>query len=307
MAEGLSERTACRLAACPRRTFQYRIRRVDDPRIAERMRAIAAERPRFGWRRINVMLQREGIVLNHKKLRRIYRAELLQVRARKKRHVRFVRGVKVANATRPNERWSVDFLHDTLANGRQIRIMTLIDDFTREALALEVDFSLPTLRVLRVFDTIAWERGLPETVRFDNGPEFTSLAMLKWVAEHNVRLHLSIPESRCKTDKSSRSTAVFETSYSTRTAIQICSPLEQQRTNGSSITTTFDRTAPSAIYRRRSSSSRSQINPLNNYPRREPRVSGHRKPPGRLGDCSVPPSSTIAAVPRQSARALRSG
>ena len=174
MAEGLSERTACRLAACPRRTFQYRIRRVDDPRIAERMRAIAAERPRFGWRRINVMLQREGIVLNHKKLRRIYRAEQLQVRARKKR-------------------WSVDFLHDTLANGRQIRIMTLIDDFTREALALEVDFSLPTLRVLRVFDTIAWERGLPETVRFDNGPEFTSLAMLKWAAEHNVRLHFIDP------------------------------------------------------------------------------------------------------------------
>jgi putative transposase len=193
IAEGLSERAACRLAACPRRTFQYRIRRVDDPRIAERMRAIAAERPRFGWRRIDVMLQREGIVLNHKKLRRIYRAEKLQVRARRKRHVRYVRGVKVDNATRPNERWSVDFLHDTLANGRQIRIMTLIDDFTREALALEVDFSLPTMRVLRVFDTIAWERGLPETVRFDNGPEFTSLAMLKWAAEHNVRLHYIDP------------------------------------------------------------------------------------------------------------------
>jgi len=98
--------------------------------------AIAAERSRFGWRRINVMLQREGIELNHKKLRRIYRAEQLQVRARKKRHVRFVRGVKVANATRPNKRWPVDFLHDTPANCRQIRIMTLIDDFTREALAL---------------------------------------------------------------------------------------------------------------------------------------------------------------------------
>jgi hypothetical protein len=274
MAEGLSERTACRLAACPRRTFQYRIRRVDDPRIAERMRAIAAERPRFGWRRINVMLQREGIVLNHKKLRRIYRAEQLQVRARKKRHVRFVRGVKVANATRPNERWSVDFLHDTLANGRQIRIMTLIDDFTREALALEVDFSLPTLRVLRVFDTIAWERGLPETVRFDTGRNLQVSQCSNGPPSITSDCILSIPKSRCKTDKSSRSTAVFETSYSTRIAIQICSPLEQQRPNGSSITTTFDRTAPSAIYRRRSSSSRSQINPLNNYPRREPRVSG---------------------------------
>ncbi len=193
MAEGLSERAACRLAGCPRRTFQYRLRRSDDPKIIERMRAIAAERPRFGWRRINVLLQREGIMLNHKRLRRIYRAEQLQVRARKKRHVRYVRGSTVVTATRPNQRWSVDFLHDTLANGRQIRVMTLIDDYTREALAVEVDFSLPTLRVLRAFDLIGWERGLPQTIRFDHGPEFTSLAMLKWGAEHQVELHFIDP------------------------------------------------------------------------------------------------------------------
>jgi putative transposase len=191
MAEGLSERAACKLADCPRRTFQYRLRRADDPLIADRMRAIATERPRFGWRRINVLLQREGIILNHKRLRRIYRAEQLQVRARKTRHVKYVRGATVATATRPNERWSADFIHDTLANGRQIRVMTLIDDYTREALAVEVDFSLPTLRVLRMFDLIGWERGLPETVRFDHGPEFTSLAMLKWGAEHQVNLHTS--------------------------------------------------------------------------------------------------------------------
>jgi putative transposase len=193
MDEGLSERAACRLAGCARRTFQYRVRRVDDPAIIQRMRALAQERPRFGWRRINVLLQREGIVLNHKRLRRIYRAEQLQVRARKKRHVRYVRGSTVVTATRPNQRWSVDFVHDTLANGRQIRALTLIDDFTREALAVEVDFSLPTLRVLRIFDAIVWERGLPQTIRFDHGPEFTSIAMLKWGAEHNVELHFIDP------------------------------------------------------------------------------------------------------------------
>jgi putative transposase len=103
----LSERAACRLAGCPRCTFQYRVRRLDDPRIAKRLRAIAAERPRISWRRINILLQREGIVLNHKKLRRIYRAEQLQIRARRKRHVRYVRDVKVASATRPNERTMV--------------------------------------------------------------------------------------------------------------------------------------------------------------------------------------------------------
>ena len=103
--------------------------------------------------------------------------------------MKYVRGIAVAVATRPNQRWAADFVHDTLANGRQIRVMMLIDDYTREALAVEVDFSLPTLRVLRTFDLIGWERGLPETIRFDHGPEFTSLAMLKWGAEHQINLH----------------------------------------------------------------------------------------------------------------------
>ena len=152
----------------------------------------------------NVLLQREGIMLNHKCLRRIYQAEQLQVRARKKRHVRYVRGSTIVTATRPNQCWSVDFLHDTLANGRQIRAMTLIDDFTREALAREVDFSLPTLRVIRIFDSLGWERGLPQTIRFDHGPEFTSPAMLRWGAElspamlrwgaeHQINLHFIEP------------------------------------------------------------------------------------------------------------------
>ncbi|GAC1422161.1 MAG: hypothetical protein NVSMB64_30660 [Candidatus Velthaea sp.] len=193
MSEGLSERAACRLADCPRRTFQYRLQRADDPRIVERMRALAAERPRFGWRRINVLLQREGIVLNHKRLRRIYRREQLQVRARKKRHVCYVRGSLVKPGTRPNERRSPDFVHDTLANGRQIRVLTLMDDFTREALAVGVDFMLPTLRVLRIFDAIGGERGLPETIRFDHGPQFTSIAMLRWGAEHRLRRHFIDP------------------------------------------------------------------------------------------------------------------
>jgi putative transposase len=120
--------------------------------------------------------------LNHKRLRRIYRAEQLQVRAHKKRHVSYVRGSSIVTATRPNQRWSVDFLHDTLANGLQIRAMTVIDHFTREAPAVEVDFSLPTLRVKRIFDLLSWERGLPQTIRFDHGPEFMSLRMLKWGA-----------------------------------------------------------------------------------------------------------------------------
>jgi len=101
MTEGLSERAAWRLASYPRRSFRYKLRRVDDPHIVGRMHGIAAERPRFGWRQINVLLRREGIVFNHKRLRRIYRAEQLQVRAGGKRHVRYIRDSDVAPIKRP--------------------------------------------------------------------------------------------------------------------------------------------------------------------------------------------------------------
>jgi transposase InsO family protein len=134
--------------------------------------------------------------------------------------------------------------------------MTLIDDFTREALAFEVDFSLPTMRVLRVFDAIAWQRGLPETVRFDNGPEFTSLAMLKWWPKTTFGCITSTLVNRRRSVTSNRSTAASETNFSIQTAIRISSPREPLRKTGSSTTTTFARTAPSDISRRRSSLSR---------------------------------------------------
>jgi len=147
---------------------QYRRRRVDDPAFIKRLHELAAERPRFGWRRLHVLLDREHVVISERRLRRIYRSAGLQVRPRKKRHVRYVRGSVVPAAVRPNERWSVDFVHDTLANGRRIRAMTLIDDFTRECLAVNVDFSLPSLSVIRIFEDAAFSRGYPGTIRFDN-------------------------------------------------------------------------------------------------------------------------------------------
>ena len=191
--EGLSQRSACRLARCPRRTVQYRRRRMDDPALVARLHELAALRPRFGWRRLHILLAREQMVIGECRLRRIYRAAGLQVRPRKKRHVRYVRGRVVPPALRANERWSVDFVHDTLANGRCIRAMTLIDDFTRECLAIEVDFSLPSLRVIRAFEEAAVRRGYPGTIRFDNGSEFTSRAVLRWGAERGVILHFIDP------------------------------------------------------------------------------------------------------------------
>lgn len=172
---------------------QYKIRRADDPRLIERLKAIAQERRRFGYRRLTIMLRREGFVVNHKRVHRIYRAHGLQLRPRRKRGVRYIRGNAVTSVSRANERWSLDFVHDTLSIGRKFRLLTIVDDFTRECIAIEVDFSLTSERVIRVLSRLAEQRGLPATLKFDNGSEFTSNAMLGWAAHADVDLHFIDP------------------------------------------------------------------------------------------------------------------
>ena len=190
---GLSQRAACRITGCARSVAQYRIRRIDDPRVVERLKAIAAERRRFGYRRLGLMLRREGIVANHKRVHRIYRELALQLRPRRKRGVRYVRGNDVPIVTMPNERWSIDFVHDRLSTGRAFRVLTVVDDFSRECIALEVDFSFSGERVARIFDRVALSRTLPATIKSDNGSEFTSGKLLKWSGETGVELHFIEP------------------------------------------------------------------------------------------------------------------
>lgn len=193
-AEGRSERRACELAGCPRATARYRLRRVDDARLRERMSEIAAERRRFGYRKIGILLRREGFAVNHKRVYRVYREEGLAVLRRRKRHVRVARGNTPPIVTRPDERWSVDFITDTFASGRTMRVMTMVDDFTHQGLAVEPAFSFPSLHVIRVLELVALERGCyPSILKFDNGPEFTSHAMLRWAAERNIELHFIDP------------------------------------------------------------------------------------------------------------------
>lgn len=191
--DGVSQRRACQLVSLTRSTLHYKRKRPNDEPIAQRMRQLATERPRWGWRRLKILLAREGVSLGVDRFLRIYRANGLQVRTRKKRKVRYVRGNSIAPATRPNERWSVDFMHDRLAGGRSIRAMNIIDDFTRECLALEIAFSFGSADVIRCFEDLSTERSLPETIRFDNGSEFTSHAMLRWGAERSVNLHFIDP------------------------------------------------------------------------------------------------------------------
>jgi putative transposase len=193
-AEGRSERRACELAGCPRATVRYRVRRADDAYLRERMNAIASERRRFGYRKIGILLRREGLLVNHKRVYRVYREEGLAVLRRRKRHVRVARGNTPPPVTRPNERWSVDFISDTFGNGRAMRVMTMVDDGTHEGLAVEPAFSFPSLAVIRVLEAVSIERGsLPRILKFDNGPEFTSHAMLRWAAQRDIELHFIDP------------------------------------------------------------------------------------------------------------------
>lgn len=192
---GYSERRACGLVGCPRSTARYAIRRIDDSLLIERMRKLIDDgNNRAGYRLLNFLFRREhAIVVNHKRFFRIYRGAGLQVPKRRKRHARYVRNGSSSPATRPNERWSMDFVHDTLANGRKIRMLTVIDDFTNESLAIEIDSTLPSRRVNSVLDRIAAERGYPQIMKTDNGPEFASLITRRWAAERGIRQHFIDP------------------------------------------------------------------------------------------------------------------
>jgi putative transposase len=193
-AEGRSERRSCELAGCPRATVRYRRRRRDDAELRTLVKTIAAKRRRFGYRKITILVRREGIVANHKLVYRIYTEEGLAVRSRKRRHLRMTRGNALAALTQPNDRWSIDFISDTIAGGRGMRVLTAVDDCTHEGLAVEPAFSYPSRSVIRTLEAIAFERGsLPKICKFDNGPEFTSHAMLAWAAKHNVELHFIDP------------------------------------------------------------------------------------------------------------------
>jgi putative transposase len=191
---GLSQRAACRITHCARSVAQYTPTRIDDPHLVERLKAIAMQRRRFGYRRLTIMLRREGFIVNHKRVYRIYGAHGLQVRARKKRGVRHVRGNAIKPVTRPNERWSLDFVSDTLSTGRRFRALTIVDDFSRECIAIEVDFSLKGARVATALTRNALTRGeFPEVLKSDNGSEFTGDKMLEWSALAGVSQYFIDP------------------------------------------------------------------------------------------------------------------
>jgi putative transposase len=181
-----TERRACRLLLVPVSSHRYKPRQNDDG-LCERLVALAREKPRFGYRRLHVLLERQGEVVNHKRVHRIYREAGLALRRKKRKHcVRVSTPLGVYTAA--NQEWALDFVHDVLAAGRSIRMLNVIDAYTRESLAMEVDTSFAGLRVTRVLDEIIAERGLPQAIRCDNGPELTSRHFLAWVLDHKIDL-----------------------------------------------------------------------------------------------------------------------
>ena len=190
---GFSQRRASRLVGVGRSTVRYHPRRGDDGELRARLRELAAARPRFGYRRLHALLRREGIAVNHKRVARLYRAEGLAVRGRKRKARSRMRRGRPPAPERANAQWALDFIEDALASGRKLRLLSVLDVFTREALALEVDTSLPGRAVVRVLDHLGQERPLPDLVVLDNGPELISRVLEEWAHRHAVTLHFIDP------------------------------------------------------------------------------------------------------------------
>jgi len=190
---GVSQRRSCRVLGAVRSTVQYQSRRADDTALRAELRILAAQRRRFGYRRLAVLLRRAGQRINHKKVYRIYREEGLAVRRRKRKKLAAGVRIVLASPTQPNQRWSMDFMGDSLASGRPFRILNIVDDYSREAIATEVDSSMPGLRVVRVLEQIASTRPLPTTIVCDNGPEFTGRTLDAWAYARGVQLHFIRP------------------------------------------------------------------------------------------------------------------
>lgn len=188
----LSQRRASSLFDVNPRTLR-RQHEPDAPEIRAKMHAIAAKRRRFGYRRIGVMLEREGHKMNHKKLFRLYQEEGLAVKRRKGRKRALGSRAEMPTPDQPGERWSLDFVSDSLQNGRRLRILAVNDDCTRENLCLIADFSFSGERVARELSALIRIYGRPACIVSDNGTEFTSKAMLRWQDESKVEWHFIDP------------------------------------------------------------------------------------------------------------------
>ena len=182
----MSARRVCGLLMLAGSSYRYRSRRDDEP-LRRRLREAAREKPRWGYRRLQIVLERKGEHVNHKRIYRVYREAGLVLRRKARKRLRRVGSPRPA-LSGPNQEWALDFVQDAAAGGRKFRALSVVDPNTRECLALEVDTSLGSRRVTRVLEGIIAERGAPQALRSDNGPEFTSRHFLAWCLERGIEL-----------------------------------------------------------------------------------------------------------------------
>jgi putative transposase len=187
-AEGASERRACRVLKLSRSAYRYQAKKSDDRPIEQELRQLAERQPSWGYGKMIAYLKHQGHGWNHKRIYRVYRELALNLRRKPKKRLP-ARTVQVlAQPARANQSWSLDFMSDSLSNGRAFRTLNILDDFNREALWIEVDTSLPAERVIRVLEMLLLWRGVPQQIRMDNGPELISYRLQHWATKHHVEL-----------------------------------------------------------------------------------------------------------------------
>ncbi|MQM38302.1 IS3 family transposase [wastewater metagenome] len=192
-AHGASARRACRVVGLSRSVQRYEPKRPDDGALIDVLAELAERHPRFGFRKLFVLLRKAGHPWNHKRVWRVYCAMKLNHRRRFKKRYRPEAPERLLQPLRPNQAWSADFMSDALYDGRAFRTFNVIDDYNREALRVEVDVSLTAERVLRVLDQLLVVRGRPERIRVDHGPEFTSAVFVGWCQTHGIELEYTQP------------------------------------------------------------------------------------------------------------------
>jgi putative transposase len=189
----VSERRACRVVGADRTVVRYQLRRDDDGALREKLRDLAHQRCRFGYRRLHILLRRDGIMINRKKTQRLYREEGLTVRRQKGRKRALGARAPAPVLALPNQRWSLDFVHDQMITGRRFRVLNVVDDVTRECLAAVPDTSISGKRVVRELTDLIAVRGKPGMIVSDNGTELTSNAVLEWCGDAKIKWHYTTP------------------------------------------------------------------------------------------------------------------
>jgi putative transposase len=173
--------------------FLYQPDQTRDAPVIAALHGAVERYPRYGFKKLFLILRRQGYAWNHKRVYRVYCLLKLNLRRKGKQRLPNRNPQPLSVPAQPNQTWSMDFMHDALSTGRKFRTFNIVDDFNREVLAIEIDLNLPAQRVIRVLERVAFERGYPQQLRMDNGPEFISLILANWADEHRIKLEFIKP------------------------------------------------------------------------------------------------------------------